>query len=564
MSGLTSLVVDRALDSDGGTDDVLTITGIATSVTVGAKGAVAAASRADINFEFSSVTGLTDSASATLEAASVSDLVFDDIETLSITVNTGTTTIEDTLDAEEATTITLTGAGNLIIGEVDAESAAADSTNFDAATAYTLNASAMTGALTLVGTEDSASVTVTAGSGDDKIYVSTSFDSGYTLKGGNGRDSIRIADGGDLTLLTGANVTDFEVLELNDGTGTYDLDFLAGIEAIQLTDFDAAAAITVDEIAEGVGATIAITAAAGTTFSQKGDADAGSVSDTFTVTIGGTAAVDAADLIISDIETVNIVSNGVAQNVLEVLEASAATTINFSGSQSLKVTAATNSTAARSIDASGMTGAFGIEMTAAAGSTGADLYKGSAGKDKIFTSEGADVVIGGGGADLIVALDAANDAYVFKYLAATESAGSGADVIDLTNGATITEGEHFTIDLAAFGFTGNGILGIKSHTTTAEAATDEVTNFASADVTDFFSDSGTDRRVAIEFDTDAAAISVTNGSGAQTVQAAGGKAMAVYVDVDGNGDYEFATDMKIILVGADLNGIDAVADYVFA
>ncbi|TCO69868.1 hypothetical protein EV688_1291 [Chromatocurvus halotolerans] len=118
------------------------------------------------------------------------------ISTVDKTSGAGVSTNTLTLDADAATSIDVDGSGNLVL------TLSASSTEV-----ATVDASAMTGALTLVTLQgDSGATTVTGGSGSDTL---TAAGAGDVLVGGAGSDTLKVTTG-IATTLTGGAGTDCE------------------------------------------------------------------------------------------------------------------------------------------------------------------------------------------------------------------------------------------------------------------------------------------------------------------------------------------------------------------
>lgn len=147
------------------------------------------------------------------------------------------------------------------------------------------------------------------------MYFGLAFDASDTAAGGDGTDTIGIADGADLTLTSGAKATGFEALDIRGTSNTtYDLDFLSGITNVIVGATLNAGGVghiaTLNDIA--VGATVTVKAAVGddTTdalkINQK-NAGVGSPDDAITVIVDAAAGITTTGIIdINDIETVTV------------------------------------------------------------------------------------------------------------------------------------------------------------------------------------------------------------------------------------------------------------------
>ena len=237
----------------------------------------------------------------------------------------------------------------------------------------------------------------------------------------------------------------------------------------------------------------------------------------------GTALTDG--LILSGIETVTINSvtaegDTADTNTIQELVAGDATTLVITGDADtvingieLTVNGIGSTAALTVIDASAATGAvtFGEVSDSTnsiqyLGSEGVDTYLGTANGDTINAGSGADAITLGaaGAADTVILLDG-------------DSTAAAMDTY-----ATFVTGED-SIDLGAFGFTGTqaSALFAKGAIATLPADGDD-------DIADFFSSAGVDRAVAWG----------TNGGNTY-----------VFVDANGDGDYNTDTDLMVELTG---------------
>lgn len=213
--------------------------------------------------------------------------------TLNITANNANATVQDTTGGLAATvTIAATGANRLNLadaavaknvtitgaGSVDLIGSAATTlgTAFTGALA-TFNASAVEGAVK-ADIQSTVLATVTTGKGGDFIDMDTAVVAGTTVNlgagndtlltgvllgnfakvdGGEGTDTINITNGAVLTAANAKLITGFEVLDVSDGTGSYD---------VSLNNF---ATVQIDESVTGAAAAPLNGAV---TFANAGDA----------------------------------------------------------------------------------------------------------------------------------------------------------------------------------------------------------------------------------------------------------------------------------------------------
>jgi S-layer protein len=394
-------------------------------------------------------------------ASATSDLITTDFET--VTINTGTyaTAAAQLVNVVNvgANTLTLTGANALTTTATNG-----------IITAKVIDASAMTGALTMGVAAASGVTTITGGSAADTLLgdAASTINGGAgndTITGGTGNDTLNGDDGkdtittntgndtvnggaGDDTIVIGANLTYDDVV--NGGDGTDVLSITAGsvtlnsqtanvtnVETLKISDagaqdvsfFGAATGVTTVEIGAVAGNAIS-GARAGLDLSVVGVqsaaysfalATATGTADSVNVKLSSAAALTQTNaLTISSVETINVTSTDTDttahQNTL-ILTASSATTVNVAGNAGTVLTA-TGSTAVTTFDASGV-------VLAAATSNGVTYTS-------LNTTVGAVVSItGSNGVDALTGTSQAND---------TINAGAGADSLTYTGGADVFTG----------------------------------------------------------------------------------------------------------------------------
>ncbi len=167
--------------------------------------------------------------------------------------------------------MTITGAGNVIF------SGNGLLMNWDVSTTQILDASAMTGDLTLVdgmyGRGDHAGIDVlTSGSGNDTLFLGgytttvvtnagNDFvdiiglyygdDNASTIDGGDGTDTIAINNGAHLDEATAANISNFEILDVRGGTGNYDMKLESSLAGVSITNTKIKDNINIQNVAAG-------------------------------------------------------------------------------------------------------------------------------------------------------------------------------------------------------------------------------------------------------------------------------------------------------------------------
>jgi hypothetical protein len=559
VSGAAQVWADRVTDTDGGLDDGLIVSGagLTTAVTVGVKGGTStAANRADIDFNFSGVSGTSDTATLALDGAAVDDVNIAGIETLNVaTQGDGSSRIDGTLAAAAASSIVFTGAANATI----------DATDFDDADGYTVNASAFTGKLSITLEDQAATKTSSfvGGSGDDNVSLGNGLDTRDDIDGGAGTDSINVTAAADLTAVTGALLKNFEVFDAAGATGTFDMDFIDGgassstIKNAEVTA-NLGGGVVIDDLVDTGGVTINATTTAALTVNQAGAEAAGSNSDTMTYTLtspGTTGDLTVASLTTPDVETINIVSNATAGqttgHTITDMTFAGATTLKFTGDEQLTVNGMTGSTAVTKIDASGMTDSLIIGAAADMVMTGVVLVLGGSAGDTLFIEENVQaatsVVQGNGGADTITIADAGanNEVQVIKIAAQSDTTASAYDEIIGFEAASNAGTDQDLFHISAFGFTGAqaGVVAATAKVTMTgtQAAGNESFTISATNAANFFDDSGVDRGVAFA------------DSGTDTW---------VFFDVDKNGNWDAATD-SVLIVGAVTGDAFAAADFTF-
>lgn len=532
-TGVTEAWANMIEDTGANGNDNLKFSSLSKSVVAGIKGgASVAANRANVEWAFNDVTGSADTATLILDGASVATVTMAGVETINIKSQNGNSTIGTSLTAPAATKLIVTGDKNISIAALDV----ADANN-------EIDASALTGDLSVKLENQAVNVTYKGGKGNDKVNMNGTLAAGDDIDGGEGTNTIAgITAAAQLTAATGKLLKNFQVFDAAGTTGAYDMDLIVGAGSTStinslVVSADLGGATTIDNLVKGANVTINASTTAGLTINQKGAGSAGSNSDTLTFELlapatGGNITVNA--LTAANIETVTVKStetSGVTSgHTLTQGTFADASTVKFEGNEQLTVTNLTAAAAAK-IDASAMTDKF--IMSNAANGGGIQLVLGGSADDTLISNDVAGSTLqGNGGADTII-LGGAGNAEIVKYAAQTDSTGTKYDKI--TNFTTNED----DIDLSAFGFTGAA----QTVFTTTKASVDNITQtftISSADATGFFNNSGGNRGVAF----------ATNGTDG-----------VVFVDANKDGNWDAATDMAIYLVGVTAF---ATADVIFA
>ena len=444
---------------------------------------------------------------ATVNTSGSSNIVVDDLDlgeargTVTINANTSagstvTTTI-DGLDIAKATTLAITGVGNLTL----------TAGTYTALT--TFDASASSGRITLTaaldagdtyiggsGVDTLASVgattkDLTLGAGDDKVTLSVAnLASGGTIDAGDGTDTLGMTSAHAVTAssdTTGTTrletkISGFEKLEVASAAvnvaAVYNLAAFDDINYVVYNGSDDDTNANIQTINNfKTGGTLHVKAFADATDSTVATVAGAAVqeADTFNIRldVGTTSGIMAAGSItVADVETINISTLDSQTAVTDVaasvhtltLAATTATTIVVTGNNGLNLTNSSN-LLVTSFDASGVvadkttdtaanlavtfisdTVAAAVTMTGGAGddtltsdsaSTKADTLIGGAGNDGLTGGAGNDTLDGGAGTDTLTGNGGAN----------TLTGGAGADSFVI--GAATSKAVYSTItDLA--------------------------------------------------------------------------------------------------------------------
>ncbi|WP_301966671.1 hypothetical protein [uncultured Desulfovibrio sp.] len=251
----------------------------------------------------------------------------------------------------------------------------------------------------------------TLGAGDDTVVVSDAtfadLAKGFSVDGGEGTDTLQMSAALAEDFKTADVATNFEILKLDGGTGTVDMDNFGDIDHVAVAEMDGT--LTLDNMDNG--GLLEYVAAPGNavTVNVKG-ADAGKT-DVLNVTIAADATVDAKTLNVANVETINITADdtdlgeeGPVTHTM-TLTADKATTVNISGDAALNLTL-TGSDEITKIDASGNTGGLTVDLSTidTAGEYAVTLTGSSA--DDTITMGIGNVITGGEGKDAFTATQA--------------------------------------------------------------------------------------------------------------------------------------------------------------
>lgn len=536
--------------------NVATAAGAAITVDLG-NAAAAAAKTANLNLTNAKID--------------VNSTTADAIETLTVAAS-GTNVLTLTDSGNDVKTVTVTGAGSLDLTGVALTGAL---TSFDASASTgaikvdiqsTAKAAVKTGAGADVIDMDTAVVadtTVAAGAGNDAVYVGALLGSFKSVDGGEGTDIINITNGNNVTVANVAKVSNFEVLDVSGGQGTYDLS-LKSFTKVQIDEAingalagalilnKAAAGFTLDVISEAKtnadfalaqAQTIALADVTGSSDTvnlnvsiKDGNNDAaadGNVTFTTSTTIAGVENINIGSTVVT--ADTDVKANAYSTTFTDLVAADVKT-LTLTGDSDIVFTALTNAgNTLTKVNAGAATGDITLDVSAIlttvayTGSEGVDTYTATNG-GSVYGGKGNDAITltaagAGGKADTII-LKAATDA------SAKDADGSGKidayTIETITNFVTKTTAaateESDVIDLTSFGFAGYASTAVNKG---ALAASVEGGTF-DASITDFFADAAGDRGVA--FGT----------SGAATY---------IFVDANKDGNFTVADDLVIKLAG---------------
>jgi len=384
-----------------------------------------------LNFKSGVLTGTADTVNVALNGntgdftLTINDAT-GEIDTLAITGATANTGSTVTLagDALDATSVTIGGAASIDVSGA-------------AITSSTIDASANSGGVKVLSAAASGDATITGGSGNDRVDMTTSLDADDTIVGGAGEDTIVLDS--STTARTGARVTGFEVVQVGATGQTFDNDFLSVSKYV---------------VEDGVTAATLTDLLNNTTVTLQGDN-----SGTLTTNIKTNTSSDVLNLVFADsaaatqtlaklegntnVDTLNITSGGGGANTITAMDLDVAG-INITGAQGFTITGLTNNAGATEeleiIDASALTGALSLTLTNAdnaltvtGSATAANTVVLSAGNDIYVGGSGVDIVTGAAGDDTMTGGAGADD-FILTSLAATGTNNDKDIIKDFTVG----------------------------------------------------------------------------------------------------------------------------------
>jgi len=338
----------------------------------------------NVNYNTTTVAGSSDTQNITLDGATTGIVTVAGVETVSIDVVNNS--VMDTGNVfAAATKLNLSGTGTLTTGYTTAS-----------ANLKTVDASKMTGALTL--TVANANLSITGGTGNDVFTFANNLGSDDTVNGGDGTDTISV----NAASTSRATLTSIEALRIvaDAAASDYDMDQYSGIATVDLRDTDATGSITLSNLSATQVVSLFNTHVDSVTGTLKSNTSA----DTLALTLGGVTLTGEA-LTFNQHETINITSNkssAGADNAVVTLNATSATTINISGAAATSFGTNLDTATNSNVNAGSATGALTVIFGA---SEGNQKVTGGTGNDSIqLVASGfdqLDTIAGGDGTDAL-------------------------------------------------------------------------------------------------------------------------------------------------------------------
>lgn len=282
----------------------------------------------------------------------------------------------DVAGLEELTNITVAGAGAVEL-TVDAAKDALKTVNaaentggvavdLSAATKAAFAGGAGADTLTIA----ASTVAHDLGAGDDTLKYTDTLGVGGSVAGGEGTDTIVVANGklGDLKTDFGkGNITGFEALTVTDKLiADIDMTDYAGINHLTVAGTSATEVKNMQS-----GSTLELTASADNAFEVSVKGAGEGKADVLNIALTANTQVEGKVITVAGVETINVVatdtdlSDGVIEHALG-LKAAAATTVTVSGDAKLDLTLdAASSTAIKDINASENTGGLNVNLNTA-------------------------------------------------------------------------------------------------------------------------------------------------------------------------------------------------------
>lgn len=463
--------VDHISMTNSGANGDTIFDGVTKMATLSASGA------ADIDLIYASsvVAGAEDNQLINVNAMTGS-LYVENIETVTINATGNTSTVTNLYTDDGATssasTLVVTGDANLKI---------TTDLNTDSDALTKIDASAMSGKLTLTSSDTGLSKYI-GGSGSDVLTRNIqNSDTGSTdsFDGGDGIDTLIVTTGANISTANLANYKNWEVLYAAAAGGN-NLDISGTAGFLTVVNGNDATATTTFTVGAGVNAAIQV----------AGDGDENTTvalgedttDDAITVTLGGatsqSTAVTMGTLTLDGYEAITLNSVNTKDSITSLVS-NTAKSLTVTGDTDLTLAAYT-AASVKTIDASAMTGKFIMGAAGGASSqtittgSGNDVVYGNAsstGRNVISTGAGNDTVVGATGRTT-VDLGDGNDTFAVASFANLTSADSvdGGDGIDVV---AFSAAEN--IDLTADITTLNGLKNFEVYAFSAFDGTDTVT-----------------------------------------------------------------------------------------
>lgn len=407
---------------------------------------------------------------------------------------------------------------------------------------------------------------VDLGKGDDSLVISAltaanNIQDGASFKGGDGTDTLKLFDGDVIDATTDKLFSGFEVVDIGGAQGTTDLNLahLAANNTIGKLLLSAAntGSVGVTNLPEAAIVEFGAAHGAAITINQK-DSGAGSPDDSITLNWNSKAAIGTATgaLTVADIETVNVNVTSTGTNIEHEI-----TSLVVANATKVTVNA---STAAVDIK-SGFNAVSMVLFDASASTKNVKVAL-----DDTYTATAGVGIKGGAGDDTITLTGATTGAATGNDLDFIITGGKGSDAITL---AATTGGKDVVVYTAQTDSTYN-----KYDTITNFADTPSATVFQ--DYIDLKAFGFTGNQQGVKVVTSGVSLDATNAvivaSGSQTnffVDTGvargvavwdGGADVYVFVDADKNGNFSNDADLVIKLAGV-ANATDiTTADLIFA
>jgi hypothetical protein len=425
-----------------------------------------------VTYAAATVVGTADSQNLQVGNLTAGKFTANSIETINVTSSVAASTVTDIV-SDALKTVTFAGDKNITMSNSIDFAATTNGTAIDG----TIDASAMTGKLAATATT-AQTVSLKGGSGNDTFTMGATLTKNDVVDGNDGTDTLAIAETANRTFASHqiSNIENLELAVTTNNIADFDVKALAdtiGITAkAATTDKD----LTVNNLGAGQSITVindsANTLELGNVVANLENPNG--TADSMTANLVAKSDADQTlDLLTLDAgaESVTVNTDGASgvtmtagnEITLTSLIADGATTLNFTGAGNLITTLdETGTSVAKTIDASTMTGTFGITEAV----TNDVTIKGSVGTNTIAmaaTLNNKDTIVGGASAKDTVS------ATIGSATTATTGAFniSGVETLALT----ATDAQTATVDstsisgvtnttIAASGTGGNGVVNL--------------------------------------------------------------------------------------------------------